>query len=74
MHIIIIETRDTLTVAEADANLVPVELKVRAARGESWAGITATAFRFTASNTWISPFYRITDTYSTQSSLGQPLL
>lgn len=47
-----------LTVVEADASLVPVELKARAARGESWAGITATAFRLTASNTWISPFYR----------------
>jgi hypothetical protein len=56
-HIIILPRgTNKLTVAEAEASFVPVELKARAASGESWAGITATAFRFTASNTWTSPF------------------
>ncbi len=46
-----------LTVVDAVASLVPLWLKAREASGESCAGMTATAFRFTASKTCTSPLY-----------------
>ena len=45
----------TVPFSEAVARREPEELKARAARGESWAGIMVTASRFSVSNICTSP-------------------